>query len=165
MRDDGDFTAYAEARWPMLVRSVVLLGSPAPEAAEVAEAALARCRLAWRAIRDAGDIDVEVYAELLAERARALAQPRSDQVARPGRGPVDGVPDADPSDAAVLLESLLVALARLDPVARCAVVLRHGAGLSTLQAAEILQVEPFEVEQLLASSLAELPDGLVRQCR
>src|SRR6476660_9809900 len=112
MRDDGDFTAYAEARWPTLVRCLVLLGSETSEAAEVAEAALARCRQDWRSIRQAGDIDVEVYAELLdvrAERARAEQGP----AATPHPAPGAADPGPQPSDAALLLGALLDALDRL----------------------------------------------------
>ena len=42
MRDDGDFSAYADARWPAIIRTLVLLGTPA--AVEVATGALARLR-------------------------------------------------------------------------------------------------------------------------
>jgi len=161
MRDDGDFTAYAEARWPTLVRTLVLLGSPLSEAVEVAERTLAGCLLNWHALREAGDIDVEVYAELLHERSRALEQDPQ---------PVSGVPVTDPdpdrSDAAMLLEALGDALDRLEPADRCAVVLRHGAGLSAVQVAEALHVDQVEVEGRLARGLAELDAAsLVQRCR
>lgn len=158
MRDDGDFAAYAEARWPTLVRTLVLLGSPVHEAVGVAERTLVRCLLEWREIGAAGDIDVEVYAEMLDERARTLAE------GSPG-APVEPDPARDPSDAALLLEALGEQLDRLGPADRCAVVLRHGAGLSMLQVAEALDVEQVEVEERLAGVLAVLDaESLVQRC-
>lgn len=172
MRDDGDFTAYVEARWPALVRCLVLLGSPVDEAVEVAERALARCWLDWRAIRTAEDIDVEVYSVLLAQRTRieeaapAVAEPAG---ASRGRGPFSKpgpVVTARPIDAVLLLDALLAALDRLRPDVRSAVVLRHAAGLSIMQVAEVLRVDPLEVEERDSAAIAELdPEGLVRQCR
>jgi len=171
MRDDGDFTAYAEARWPALVRTAVWLGAPTVLAADLAEGALARCRLDWRAIRDAEDIDVEVYAELLEERARVLAEtgPSAAAETRSEASPVaprPAAPDGDRSDAALLLEALLDALDRLDPAHRGAVVLRHGAGLSTDQVAAVLEVDPSEVERRLTWARTVLdPERLVQRCR
>jgi hypothetical protein len=43
MNHDGDFAAYVAARWPAVVRTLVLLGSPDDVAAEVGRTAFARC--------------------------------------------------------------------------------------------------------------------------
>ena len=45
--DDADFVAYVGARWPFLVRSLTLMGCPAPEAERLVRAGLARCYVAW----------------------------------------------------------------------------------------------------------------------
>jgi len=159
MRDDGDFTAYAEARWPALVRTLVLLGRPQGEAVEVAERTLARCRLEWRVVGESVDVDVEVYTELLDQAARAgdEAGPRTD-APPPDRG--------EPSGAEPLLEALCEALGRLDAAGRRAVVLRHGAGLSPVQVAEVLHADPAEVEGRLAAAAVTLDaPSLVQQCR
>ena len=166
MRDDGDFDAYAEARWPTLVRTTVLLGSALEEAVEIAGRTMAGCRLQWRTIRQAGDIDVEVYAELLEERSRALGERGPGPTDHPGVAVEADRPAVDRSDAEELLDALGQALDRLEPVDRCAVVLRHGAGLSELQVAEVLRLDPLEVEERLASATVELdPEGLVQRCR
>lgn len=166
MRDDGDFTAYTEARWPTLVRTLVLLGSPTPEAVDIAERTLARCRLEWRSIREAGDLDVEVYAELLDERGRTLTQAAAAADARPEPRSEPAPGDVGRSDAAVLLEELLASLDRLEVGDRCAVVLRHGAGLSAVQVAEALGGHPEEIERRVATARAVLdPERLVQRCR
>lgn len=66
MREAGDFADYLVARWPTLVRVVVLLGAPQPMAEEVAAAALARCRRRWRDLQTSGNRDAEVLDVLLA---------------------------------------------------------------------------------------------------
>ena len=179
MQDDADFTAYVEARWSALVRTLVLLGSTSTEATSVAERALASCYLRWRTISAADDIDVQVYGEvyagLLAARAgaadrgadRAAGREADGGTDRPtgppaeraadlpaaGPGPVAGTA---PADAVLLLDSLLAALDRLDGPDRAAVVLQHGAGLTAVQVAEVLEADPFEVEQRAASAVGAL---------
>src|SRR3954454_715755 len=66
MRDDGDFAAYLAARWPFLVRSLVLLGCSPAEAEELARAGLARCYASWERVRRADDVDVHVHRAVLA---------------------------------------------------------------------------------------------------
>ena len=55
--DDADFEAYLAARWPTLVRSLVLIGLPPAEAEDVVVTGLARCRTAWRRLQDVDDVD------------------------------------------------------------------------------------------------------------
>jgi len=58
MRADGDFHGYVAARWPALVRTVVLLGCPVEIAPDVVAAGLASCRRDWRLATEQGDVDV-----------------------------------------------------------------------------------------------------------
>ena len=69
MRDDGDFSAYAVARWPSLVRALVLLGSSPDEAHDLARTVLARLRSDWRHRDELGDLDEHTAATLLEYRA------------------------------------------------------------------------------------------------
>lgn len=70
MRDEADFSAYAVARWPSLVRVAVLLDSPAGEAHDLARTVLARLRSDWRRRDELGDLDEHTAATLLECRAR-----------------------------------------------------------------------------------------------
>lgn len=88
MRDDADFSAYAVARWPSLVRILVLLGSPPDEAHHLARTALARLRSDWRYRDELGDLDEHTAQTLLECRARQH-------------------PTGPPDQAAVVLQALL----------------------------------------------------------
>jgi hypothetical protein len=65
MRADADFEGYLAARWPTLVRTLVLLGCPQEIASDVALDAVAECRAKWAASRARGDVDVVVHHALL----------------------------------------------------------------------------------------------------
>lgn len=65
MRDEDDFSAYAVARWPSLVRVLVLLGTPPEEAPALAYAALGRLRTDWRHRDELGDLDEHTALTLL----------------------------------------------------------------------------------------------------
>lgn len=157
MRDDADFVAYVEARWPTIVRALVLLGDSVEEAAGVAQQGLAACYRRWGRIQGADDMDVEVYAEVLEARGRLR---RADHAVVPAPAPVAGTA---PADVVLVLEGLLGALARLDEDERTAVVLQHAAGLAPDRAADVLGIDPSELERRVASALASLDlEGLQR---
>jgi hypothetical protein len=65
MRDDADFAAYVAARWPFLVRSLVLIGCPRAEAEDVVVTGLARCYPSYDRVRGTDDIDAHVYGTVL----------------------------------------------------------------------------------------------------
>ena len=160
MRHDGDFAAYAAARWPAIVRSLVLLGCPQPEAEEIARQGFARCYLAWGRVRESDDIDVRVYREVLdcRDRARgrtAVADPAASDpsVAEPAR--VDRVA-GDPTDAVLVRHALEQALGRLPDEDRSVVVLRFAAGLSEVQVSELLELTTDEVGSRLSAAITEL---------
>ena len=134
MGDDGDFSSYVVARWPCLIRSLVLLGSTYAEADAVARDALARCRATWEHDRDTDDMDAQVFRILLEQRERLERQRR--------KGPPDGVPDlpeppllvdptyADPERRLAQRRALADALARLPVEERTVLVLRFVAELA-----------------------------------
>ena len=50
---DGDFSAYAAARWGNLVRSAVVLGCTLEDAHDLAQTTLNRCYMSWRKVSKA----------------------------------------------------------------------------------------------------------------
>ncbi|GCD88677.1 hypothetical protein [Nocardioides sp. LS1] len=128
MQQDSDFAAYLAARWPALVRTVVLLGCPRPEAEDVVRDALARCHRGWERERHAGDIDARVHEALLEAVARAAG--RRTVWPHPGLGQPQPVLD------------LVPALDRLTPPVRAALVLEAVAGLEPDQLARLLGTTP-----------------------
>jgi hypothetical protein len=118
MRGDGDFDAFLAARWPRVVRALVLLGGPPGEAERVARTAFARLRPAWG--RSTDEPEVHAWREVL----------------EVWRGRV-WTPPGEPAPARVA--ALEPALDRLTPDARAALVLRAVAGLDAAQVALVLQ--------------------------
>lgn len=149
MRHDGDFAAYLAARWPTLVRTLVLLGAPQSAAEAATRSAMARCHRRWSRIRNAADLEAEVYGALLLTWAARRRQ----------------VPDEAGSPLPLERE-----LDRLTRELRTAVVLRFVAGLSESQAAGAIdgsagQVQDRTVAALELIGLAGEPeaDGFFRE--
>ncbi|MFD1304305.1 sigma factor-like helix-turn-helix DNA-binding protein [Streptomyces kaempferi] len=123
----GDFTTYATAAWPRLVRTAHLLTGDLQEAEDLVLATLARVRTRWRRIpRD--DVAFYVRRALVehhlgrTRRRRVTRLPASFLPARPRR----------PAPAA--LATLTVLTARQ----RAVLVLRYGDGLSEAETAQLL---------------------------
>jgi DNA-directed RNA polymerase specialized sigma24 family protein len=153
MRLDSDFAAYLVARWPALVRMLVLLGGRPAEAEDAVGAGLARAYADWAPISGSDDPDVHVYRSVLAAWAR-----------RSGRwweAPPDGAGGPDGSDGragepAPELAALERQLDRLTGDERLALVLRFAAGLDERQVAAVLNTAPAAVRELLARALARV---------
>ena len=62
---EQEFSEYADARWPVLVRAAVVLGCSLEEAQDLAQTTLLRCLRAWTRVRAADDRDAYVYTVLL----------------------------------------------------------------------------------------------------
>ena len=118
MRSDGDFHGYVAARWPALVRTVVLLGCPVELAPDVVAAGLGSCRRDWRVATEQGDVDV----------ARAPGRRRGLGRAAPGHLVGRAAPGR------VLAGPDLSDLDRLTPDVRAGLVLRRFADLDAAQA-------------------------------
>ncbi|MBJ7358004.1 hypothetical protein [Nocardioides sp.] len=73
--DEGDFDGFVGARWPTLVRTLVLIGCPAELAPEVASSGLRRCRTDWDRTVEGDDPDVVVHREILAAWQERLRGP------------------------------------------------------------------------------------------
>ena len=60
MRDDTDFRAYVDARWPSLLATLVHLGVPGERARAALVRGLARCRPDWGDVRQDAELDLVV---------------------------------------------------------------------------------------------------------
>ena len=154
MGDGADFAAYVVARWPALVRTLVLLGSTPDEAEVDALAGLARGRSSWDRVRHEGDVDVWAYRLVLAARGRGRRPAVFD-----GPGVVDPT-IVDLEDRVVLLEEVQQALAGLAPEQREVVVLRFVAELAADQVADVLGVGVDVVEARLG---VPVPPEVIRE--
>ncbi|MCD4535572.1 hypothetical protein LRP67_15885 [Nocardioides sp. cx-169] len=126
MRNDVDFSAYALARWPSLVRSLVLLGVPAAEASDVGVTVLARLRGDWRRRDELGDLAEHTF--------RVLLDALHDAAGRWQGHAVDG--ELEPLDPG--WPELRARLDQLGETQRAAVVLPVTAGLGDDQVGWLL---------------------------
>ena len=143
MRHDSDFAAYLAARWPPLVRTLVLLGCPQHVAEDVARSALAECQDSWDRVRRADDVDAHVYRTVLACRRDRLRGPWWEEPAPTGTR----APDEDQDG--LQLRDLEATLDRLTPDLREVLVLHHVADLDEEQVAGVLDIPPGTVARRL----------------
>ncbi len=153
MKRDEEFSAYASARWPALVRSAVLLGCTVQDAEDLAQTALLRCYLAWAKVTKADDRDAYVY--------RILVNAYHDSRRRRwwGEKPAVVVPEQIEADATTRVDAADAvgrALARLSQVNREVVVLRYYAHLNDQQIAEALNIAPGTVKSRVSRALTQL---------
>ena len=153
MDHDGDFSAYATARWGSLVRSGIVLGCTLEEAQDLAQETLLRCYTGWRKVQGAENRDAYVYRVLLNRhrdsRRRKWWGERPTCVL-PDHGTADTTSDVDTADA------VRQALADLSPVNREVVVLRYYAHLTERQTADLLHIAPGTVKSRLSRALTHL---------
>ncbi len=134
MRDGTDFESYLVARWPALVRTLVLLGSTPDQAETDVVEGLARGRSTFDRVRREADVDAWVYRLVLDARARCASPMSFD-----GPGVVDPT-IVDLEDRVEQLEQLELTLADLGPEERETVVLTFVAELDSGQVADVLGV-------------------------
>lgn len=153
MDTDGDFSAYASARWGALVRSGIVLGCTVEEAHDLAQTTLLRCYTAWRRVRRVEDRDAYVYRILLnchrdSRRRRWWSERPTATV------PDHAVPDA--TAQVDVADSVRRALDDLSPPHREVVVLRYYANLTEAQIAHTLGIAPGTVKSRLSRASAQL---------
>ena len=160
MRNDADFAAYMAARWPFLVRTLVLIGSPRHEAEDIVQTGLARCYASWDRVRKGDDVDAHVYGTVLDCWHRS----RKRRWWRRAPTPILREPPvADPTDQVLLRQALEAQLARLAPEHREALVLRFAAELSEPQVADVLDVPLGTVQRWVSLALGQLDLAALRE--
>jgi len=155
--DGSDFASFVVARWPALVRSLVLLGHDPEPAQEAAVAGLARCQPSWDRVREDGDVDAHVYAVVLDQVDRGAPGHVRERDADPP--PLLDTVLADRSERVELLSELETALARLPQEVRTVLVLRFAAGLEPDQVAVVLARPIVVVEEQERRGVHELAGG------
>jgi RNA polymerase sigma-70 factor (sigma-E family) len=153
MDREADFTAYAAARWPTLVRSAVFLGCGVEEAQDLVQTTLLRCFTAWSRVERADNRDAYVYRVLLnchrdSRRRRWWGERPSDDLHE--------APTADTSEQIAVADAVQRALGDLSQVNREVVVLRYYGRLGEQQTAEVLGIPPGTVKSRLSRALAQL---------
>jgi RNA polymerase sigma-70 factor (sigma-E family) len=158
--NDADFAAYMAARWPFLVRSLVLIGCPRDEAEDVVQSGLARCFSAWDRVRKADDIDAYVYRTVL------NCWHKSRRRRWWGEVPTAVLPEhpaaEDQTDLVLLRQALEEQLARLTPEHREVLVLRFVADLTEVQVADVLDVPVGTVKSRVSRALARIDLAALR---
>ncbi|GAA0604089.1 SigE family RNA polymerase sigma factor [Kribbella sandramycini] len=153
MSGEDDFTEYVAARWPILVRSAVLLGCSHAEAEDLVQTVLERCLLKWNRVRTAEDRDAYVHRMLV----NSLITSRRRRWH--GEKPSEFLPehaDADETAGVDDADLLKRALAKLPVEQRTAVVLRYYAHLSEQQMASVLGVAAGTVKSRLSRAVKAL---------
>ena len=153
MNRDEEFDAYMAARWPTLVRSLILLGCAPDEAEDVVQTGLVRCLTSWDRVRRAEDVDAYVYRTVL----NCWAKSRRRRWW--GEQPTEHLPEdvgGDPADTALLRHAVVTALGRLTEEHRTVLVLRYVADLTEAQTAATLGVPVGTVKSRVARALARI---------
>jgi DNA-directed RNA polymerase specialized sigma24 family protein len=164
--DDGDFSSYLVARWPGLIRTLVLLGCTFAQAEAVATDALSRCHQSWDTDRDSDDIDVLVYRTVLARLAKLRRAGRLADVPEVPEPPLLLDPTAaDPDQRAAMRRALEGALAEVPDDERVVLVLRFVAELSEVQVADVLDLGVAEVRERRTAGLSRVDLVDLREAR
>jgi RNA polymerase sigma-70 factor (sigma-E family) len=146
-----DFSEYVTARRPSLVRAVVLLGCPQPDAEDVVQTALLRCFRSWRRVAGADQPEAYVY--------RVLVNTLNDARSRRWNGEL---PTLDLPDHAIDLPdpttglAVRRALAAMSPEHREVLVLRYYADLSERETADVLRIPAGTVKSRTSRALTAL---------
>lgn len=141
MRSTTEFAAFAQTRWPRLVRAARLMGCSDADAEDIVQTTLERLLVNWKKVERAGNPDAYVYRALT--NALTSSRRRRWHGERPTLGQeleliLGSSPDVISStDRAIVIRS---ALAELPAHQRAVVVLRYFLGLSEREVAEALKV-------------------------
>ncbi len=152
MNVDDEYSAYVAARWPVLVRSAVLLGCSIHEAEDLVQSTLVKCYVSWDKVAKASNQDGYVYRIMLNTH-------RSNHRRSWREHPSSHLPDAsttDTSDASALVDTVRQALAGLSLESRAVVVLRFFADFTDQQTADVLGIPLVTAKSRLSRALTRL---------
>ncbi len=150
---DDLFSAYAAARWRVLVRAGTLLGCSVEEAEDLAQATLLRCYVKWTAVEKADDRDAYVA------RVQLNLLRQSHRRKWWGERPAEELPEAlAPDETAGVddADAMRRALADLPAEQREAIVLRYYLHFTEQQIAEASRVAPGTVKSRLSRAIDRL---------
>lgn len=163
---DAEFSAYAAARWPSLVRAALLLGCSPADAEDLAQRALIKTWSAWRRVREAAEPDSYVYRILLNTRAtdrrrRWHGEHPTEELPEPGGPGTSSVAvGPDPATRLATREAVVAALRTLPRGQQEVLVLRFVADLTERATADALGVAVGTVKSRTARALAALEGSL-----
>lgn len=149
--DDASFTAFVDARYPMLLRTATLLTGSRPGGEDLLQEALIRTFLAWRTVRASAAAEAYVRTTMVRLLLRDRRRRWSGEIPS-GDLPESAVSDPDVATA----ESVRAALRTLPSDQRAALVLRHWLDLSEGEAASTLGCPPGTVKSRVSRGLAAL---------
>ncbi|MFT4287095.1 SigE family RNA polymerase sigma factor [Nocardioides sp.] len=149
-----EFSDYVAARRTALVRTVVLLGCPRPDAEDIVQTALLKCYRHWRRVQRADRPEAYVH--------RVLVNTLTDARARRWHGelPTETLPDSGHEPDLSTGLAVRRVLATMDRAQREVLVLRYYADLSEREIADILRIAPGTVKSRAARGLAALAADL-----
>ncbi len=153
MGSDEEFATYMAARWPALMRSLIVLGCSPQEAEDVAQVGLARCYSSWDRVQRADDMDAYVYRTILNCWAKSKRRRWW------GEQPVDVLPvraTPDPADETVIRHAVEQALGQLSADHRTVLVLRFVADMTEPQVAHTLDIPVGTVKSRVARAIARI---------
>jgi RNA polymerase sigma-70 factor (sigma-E family) len=150
-----DFGAFAESRWPGLVRLAFGLTGDRWAAEDIAQATLARAYIAWRRVSRADDPDAYLRRILVNTSNRRFRRHRVTE--QSGDPPETAV--AGPANLVDERAALLAALRQLPAGQRAVVVLRYWEDLTDAQIGAALGCSPGTVRSQLSRALAKLRES------
>lgn len=155
----SDFSEYAAARRPQLVRLAYALCGDWHTADDLVQTALAKLYVAWPRVRRSGAEDAYVRTTILRSAIDDSRRPW-----RRERAGLDGfdhpaAPGLDPADR----HDLVNALMELPEMQRRTVVLRHWLGLSVAETARDLRISEGTVKSHTSRALERLHQLMTEQ--
>ncbi|NUP51035.1 MAG: SigE family RNA polymerase sigma factor [Catenulispora sp.] len=150
---DAEFREYMAARWPVLLRTAVLLTGDRQTAEDVVQTALTRVYASWRRVRKVEDVDAYVRRVLVNAHLSRFRKKRVVEHL------TDVVPESQGPDVHVTAEqraALLAALAELPARQRAVVVLRYWEDMTESQVADVLRCSVGTVKSQASKGLARL---------
>lgn len=149
------FTAYVQARGPVLLRTARTLTPNPADAEDLLQTALAKTYQAWDRIDDKRAVEGYIRRTLINTRTSQWRRRRVDEYA------TDELPEtphhgSDPAEEQAMRDAVWRAVRRLPPRQQAMVVLRYYEDLTEAQTAEVMGVSVGTVKSAVSRALAKL---------